>query len=107
MRTHVNCESVLPEIFSFHQSGYDDKIVGSFRTTKLNRNITYGNFRCYLYLALMVLAKYAAFPEKINMAQGILLAISIAFPPFAVVLIFNFYKKAIHQLHPVLAHDSH
>ena len=62
---------------------------------------------CYLYLALMVLAKYAAFPEEINMAQGILLAISIAFPPFALVLIFHFYKKAIHQLTPVLAHDSH
>lgn len=62
---------------------------------------------CYLFLSLIVLAKYAAFPEDINMAQGILLAISIAFPPFTLVLIFHFYKKAIHQLTPVLTHDSY
>ncbi|MFK8102398.1 MAG: ABC transporter permease, partial [Saprospiraceae bacterium] len=51
-----------------------------------------------VYLVAVILAKYAVFPHRINIAQAILLTISFAFPPFLLGVIPFFYRKSIHQL---------
>ena len=57
----------------------------------------------YIFLAAVVLAKYAAFPNEMNIPQGILFSMSITFPPMILVTIYLFYTKAIQKLHNYLA----
>jgi hypothetical protein len=56
----------------------------------------------YIYLAAFILLKYVAFPREINIPQVILFVISIAFPPFLLILMPYFYNKAIKSLLPIL-----
>lgn len=57
-------------------------------------------FQClgYLYLVMVVLAKYTAFPGQMNVPQGILFALSIWFPPMLLAVIPIFYSKATKKL---------
>ena len=57
---------------------------------------------CLAYLAAFVLGKYAAFPRELSVPQGLLLAISVAFPPLLVAVIPFFYKRSIENLKPLL-----
>ncbi|MEZ4918563.1 MAG: hypothetical protein R2792_05600 [Saprospiraceae bacterium] len=50
------------------------------------------------YLMLMVLAKYAAFPEKINVPQAFMLGLSLWFPPMLLLVGPYFYKRAQERL---------
>jgi hypothetical protein len=51
-----------------------------------------------LYVTLVLLAKYVAFPKEINLPQGFLIALSIFFPPFLLVLLPYYYLKSKHNL---------
>lgn len=48
----------------------------------------------YGFLALSVLAKYAAFPRSISIPQGILMAVSLVFPPLLIGSIPYFFRIA-------------
>ena len=54
------------------------------------------------FLWTMVLAKYAAYPNELNLPEGILMAFCIYFPPFLLALIPFFYSKSIKKLHALL-----
>jgi hypothetical protein len=56
------------------------------------------------FLWTIVLAKYAVYPGEMNVAQSILIALSISFPPLLLALIPFFYVKSIHNLKHIL-HD--
>lgn len=46
------------------------------------------------YLTAMILAKYFAFPDRLNVTQGIILGVSVWFPPILIlVLPFLFFKS--------------
>ncbi|MEZ4914191.1 MAG: hypothetical protein R2798_09085 [Chitinophagales bacterium] len=59
-------------------------------------------FLCQIYLTTIILAKYAAYPYEINFLQGILLAISLMFPPTLIGIIPFFYTKSVKNLKPIL-----
>ncbi len=46
----------------------------------------------------IILAKYSAYPQEMNIPKGILIAFSIYFPPFLLVLIPLFYLKSVKKL---------
>lgn len=52
----------------------------------------------YALLACVVIAKYASYPEELNVIHGILIVISIIFPPLLPVLILYFYKRSLKKL---------
>jgi hypothetical protein len=56
----------------------------------------------YLYLITVLLAKYSAFPRKISVPQGFLLAFGVWLPPLLILIIPFFYKKSIQQLNNIL-----
>ena len=55
-----------------------------------------------LFLLSMVLAKYSAYPNEINVPQGILYALSLWFPPMLPVVCVMFYRKAKMNLKSIL-----
>lgn len=57
---------------------------------------------CYAYLSAIVFAKYASFPNKIDMQQGIFIALSIVYPYTMVIIIPFLYVQAIKKLKPIL-----
>jgi len=61
-------------------------------------------FQClgYLYLITVVLAKYADFPNKINLPQVLVIAFSISFPPLLIGVIPFFYLKSVQKLNEIL-----
>lgn len=56
----------------------------------------------YAYLFTLVVAKYASFPQELNISQGILIAISLTFPPFLLLLFPYFFKRSCERLKPYL-----
>ncbi len=56
----------------------------------------------YILIGTMILAKYSAFPQEMNVPQIILLAIGILFPPMLPIAIWIFYSQAIKRLNPIL-----
>ena len=56
----------------------------------------------YVFLITIILAKYAAYPDKMNIIQGVLIAFSIYFPPMLVFVIPYFYFQSLKQLKPLL-----
>jgi hypothetical protein len=56
----------------------------------------------YLFLWNIILAKYAAYPGEMNLPEGILIAISISFPPLLLALIPLFYSKSVKKLNLLL-----
>ncbi len=59
------------------------------------------------YLIAIILAKYAAYPNEIQLPQLIFLGISLLIPPFLIITIYRFYQQSIHNLNSILAHDKH
>lgn len=57
---------------------------------------------CCVYLATIILAKYSAYPHDMNVAQGILIAISLLFPPVLIGVIPFLYAQAVQKLTPFL-----
>jgi hypothetical protein len=58
---------------------------------------------CSLYLTTILLAKYSAFPKQMNLIQGLIMALCVAFPPTLLFVIPYFYKKSVQQLKSVLS----
>ncbi len=56
-----------------------------------------------LYLWLMVIAKYTSFPYEVSISVGVLMAMSLSFPPFAIVLIPYFFNRSVKRLNQYLA----
>lgn len=59
----------------------------------------------YTYIITVILAKYSAYPYKINLTEGMLIGMSLMFMPLLVGIIPFLYLKSIRQLNPILAHD--
>lgn len=56
----------------------------------------------YCYIVTIVLAKYSAYPNEMNIPQGLLIAISLIFPPFLVGIIPYFYHQSNKRLNAIL-----
>ena len=56
----------------------------------------------YVFLITIILAKYAAYPDKMNIIQGVLIAFCIYLPPMLVIVIPYFYFQSLKQLKPLL-----
>ncbi len=59
----------------------------------------------YTYIITVVLAKYSAYPYKMNLTEGMLIGMSLMFIPMLIGIIPFLYFKAIKQLKPILEHD--
>ena len=57
---------------------------------------------CYIYLTTIIFAKYSAFPNEMNLPQGILIGISFVFPPILLIIIPLFYSQSIKRLNTIL-----
>lgn len=56
----------------------------------------------YCYLLTVILAKYSSYPKKMNLPQGILLALSITMPPLLLALVPFFYIQSKNRLKEIL-----
>ncbi len=56
----------------------------------------------FAFLWTMILVKYSAYPNEMNLPEGILIALCINFPPLLLLLIPFFYIKAINKLKVLL-----
>lgn len=56
----------------------------------------------YIYLSMIILAKYSAFPQEMSIPQAILIGLSIMFPPMLLLVIPIFYKQAIKKVNLIL-----
>jgi hypothetical protein len=56
----------------------------------------------WAFLICIIVSKYAAYPDEMNITQGILLALCILFPPLLVVLIPYLFKKSENRLSSLL-----
>lgn len=56
----------------------------------------------FAFLWTMILVKYSAYPNAMNLPEGILIALCINFPPLLLALIPFFYLKAINKLKVLL-----
>jgi hypothetical protein len=54
------------------------------------------------YIITIILAKYSAYPNEMNVPQGVLIAMSLYFPPMLVVVIPYFYIQSTKNLHFIL-----
>ncbi|MEM9822203.1 MAG: ABC transporter permease [Bacteroidota bacterium] len=60
----------------------------------------------YVYLLGMILAKYSAFPGKMNFPQELLLGWGILLPPILLAVLPFFYSQSLNHLKEVLAQKS-
>lgn len=74
----------------------------SFFYFKELESILIFTFLGYVFLIAIVLAKYSAYPEKMNVVHGVFLAFSVYFPPLLIVVIPLFYFQAIKNLKIIL-----
>jgi hypothetical protein len=58
-----------------------------------------------MFLWTIILGKYATFPRDMNMPEGLIMALSIYFPPLLLIVIPFFYNKSINKLN-VLLYDK-
>ena len=56
----------------------------------------------YIYLVAMVLGKYAAYPREMSLPQGIVLGVSLMFPPILILVIPMFYMQSVRRLSDIL-----
>lgn len=56
----------------------------------------------YLILTMTVFAKYSAYPKQMNLAQAIMFALCIWFPPMLLIVTPLFYKQASRNLKNIL-----
>ena len=59
----------------------------------------------YFYIITIILAKYSAYPNEINLPEILIIGISLMFPPILLVIIPYFYTKSIKHLNLVLEND--
>ena len=59
-------------------------------------------FLGFTFLWTIILAKYSAYPNEINLPEGILIAVCIYFPPLLAFLMPYFYIKSIRKLNAIL-----
>ena len=55
-------------------------------------------FLGHIYVGLVILAKYSAYPSKINIPDGFLIGLSFIFPPILIATIPFFWRKSRHRL---------
>lgn len=55
-----------------------------------------------LFLATIVLAKYAAFPNEMNLSEGLLIGVSVLFPPLLLFVIPFFYVRSLQKINLIL-----
>lgn len=55
-----------------------------------------------LFLWTIIIAKYSAYPEEMNLQEGIVIAFSLYFPPLLLAIIPFFYIKSINKLKIIL-----
>ncbi len=56
----------------------------------------------YVFLLSMIFAKYSAYPNEMNVPQGLLYGLSLWFPPMLLFVIPIFYFKSVRQLKQIL-----
>jgi hypothetical protein len=56
----------------------------------------------YAFLVLMISAKYAAYPDEINIPQAVLILICFCFPPLLIAVIPFLFSQSIKQLNCIL-----
>jgi hypothetical protein len=59
-----------------------------------------------LFLWTVILAKYSAYPNTMNVPEGMIIALSIWFPPLLLAMVPFFYRKSLNRLKSIL-HDHH
>jgi hypothetical protein len=57
---------------------------------------------CVAYLIVMIVAKYSAYPNDVNISQGVLITLCFMFPPMLIVVIPLFYSQSIKKLNKIL-----
>lgn len=56
----------------------------------------------YSFVISMITAKYAAYPNEMNLIEGILIALSVAFPPLLLIIVPYFFNKSTKNLKTIL-----
>ena len=56
----------------------------------------------WMYLATLIYAKYSAFPDELSLPQGLLYALSFAFPPILLIAASYFYRRSNANLRKLL-----
>lgn len=56
----------------------------------------------YIYLGTNIAAKYAVYPNQMNIPQGIILALGFCFPPALIIVLPYFISRAMSRLQPLL-----
>lgn len=59
----------------------------------------------YLYLITIILAKYSAYPNEMHIPEGMIIGLSLMFPPILLGIIPFFYNKSIKHLNAFLEND--
>ena len=59
-------------------------------------------FLGYLYLIMVILAKYAAYPAEVNLAQVVIMGLTFVFPPLLIVVIPFFANQSTTKLKALL-----
>lgn len=54
------------------------------------------------YTAMFMLAKYASYPYEMSITDGLLLSVSVVFPPLLLITIPLFYRRSLKTLNPLL-----
>lgn len=57
----------------------------------------------FVFLAFLILAKYSAYPHEMSIPQGLLVGLSLWFPPMLLFMVPVFYRQAIRQITPYLS----
>lgn len=76
-------------------------VLGVFFLSEINTLLIF-QLLGYVYLVTIILAKYSAYPNEMNLPQGILIGISLLFPPILIGIIPFFYLKSSKQLNDIL-----
>ena len=56
----------------------------------------------YLYLTMLILAKYSAYPKEIGIIQAVFIGVALAFPPMLIVVIPLFANQSVNKLNRFL-----
>lgn len=56
----------------------------------------------YAYLITIIFAKYSVYPNEMNIPQGVLIAVSLIFPPILIGIIPYFYHQSSKRLNAIL-----
>lgn len=75
--------------------------LGIFFSSELETLLTF-LIVCYAYLVTLILAKYSVYPNEMSIPQGVLIAISLIFPPIIVGIIPYFFIQSTKRLNAIL-----